>query len=366
MSREGQMDVRAAVVAANHGYGFIDVSGLGNSGKSALVDVLREFDEVWAPEFSFEFDLLRMPGGLIELKRWLCDDWSPIRSHAALRAFEELVERTGLDPHWWDVPGMLRSTSHRYDRRFQGRFRALSHRFAESFVLGRYRAEWSYDSLRDSDLQRFRRRLLRKLGWRRPGLREVLLVDGAQFAERATRYLQELYSLAVDREVRFIVLNNGLEPFNPVPGLDLILGARQVVVTRDPRDVYVSGRNADRVAKQDRALLASDNDGMNKSFLATDDLRQFVQRYRLYHHKLYRGSDARVMHVRFEDLVGDYETTLGRVRRFLGLQQARQPRARQCFAPDRSAGNVGLWRRYGAPAEIEYIERELRPYLVEQ
>jgi len=346
-------------------YTFLDVSGVGNSGKSAVVDVLREFEAIWAPEFSFEFDLLRAPGGLIELKTWLCDDWSPVRSHAAMRAFEEVIERMGVDPAWWNLPALLRSSSHRYDRRFQGHFLPLSRRFATSFIVGRYCAEWSYDTLRESDVVRFVRKVLRRLGLRRAILREVLLVDGADFAERTTRYLRELFAHAVPRDVAFIVLNNGLEPFNPVPALDMIRGARQLVVTRDPRDVYVSGQNLHSAAPQDRALLASDNDGLNKSFLATDDLELFVRRYRLYHQKLYRGSDSRVLHLRFEDLVCQYETTLARIMQFVGVPPERHLRRQQCFSPVRSRANVGLWRRYGRAAEIDYIERELRPHLVE-
>ena len=282
-----------------------------------------------------------------------------------MRAFQDVIERMGVDPPWWNLPALLRSTSHRYDRRFKGHFLPLSRRFAASFIVGRYRAEWSYDTLRESDVPRFGRKVLRRLGLRRVILREVLLVDGADFAERATRYLQELFSHAVPRGALFIVLNNGLEPFNPVPGLDMIHGSRQFVVTRDPRDVYISGQNLHSVATQDRALLASDNDGLNKSFLATDDLELFVRRYRLYHQKLYRGTDPRVLQLQFEDLVCRYEATLARIMEFLGLSPEEQRRRQQCFSPTDSRANVGLWRRYGRPAEIAYIERELRPYLVE-
>ena len=37
---------------------YIDVSGVGNSGKSAVVDLLREVDEIYVPDFQFEFDLI--------------------------------------------------------------------------------------------------------------------------------------------------------------------------------------------------------------------------------------------------------------------------------------------------------------------
>lgn len=345
---------------------FLDVSGVGNSGKSALVDLLREFDGVWAPEFWFEFDLLRVPGGLVELKTALCDDWSPIRSHAAVRAFCEVVDRMGVDPRWWDMRGLLRSSSQRYDRRFRGRFRELSRRFADSFIVGRYRAEWPYDDLDRSDSRRFARKLLRRMGFRRLLMREVLLVDGAQFGERATRYLQDLYAQLVPEETTWVTLNNGFEPFNPVPFLEMLQGSRQIIVTRDPRDIFVSGLNAYRVTGENRQLLASDNDGLNKSFLATDDLRLFTKRYRLYHEKLYRGEDPRVMHLRFEDLIYRYDATVAAVTQFLGIDREQHRRAGQAFSPERSAANAGLWRRYKGRAEIDYIECELGPYLIEQ
>ncbi|HEY2402404.1 MAG TPA: sulfotransferase [Steroidobacteraceae bacterium] len=346
------------------GYRFIDVSGVGNSGKSALVDLLREFEGLWVPEFWFEFDILRIPGGLLELKTWLCDDWSPVRSHSAVRSFHDVAERMGLDPRWWDLRGLMRSTSQRYDRRFKGRFRDVSHRFADSFVIGRYRSEWPYDSAREGDLRRFVRKILRRVGLRRQVMPEVLLVDGVDFSARATHYLDDLYSGIVGPGTEAVVLNNGLEPFNPLPGLDMIRGSRQCVVTRDPRDVFVSGLGVHQVGGADRKLLAHDNDGVNKSFLATDDIQLFVKRYRLYHEKLYRGDDPRVLRVRFEDLVRKYETTVDQVAAFLGLDRARQ-RRHTFFSPDRSGRNVGVWRQYRGRDQINYIERELSAYLVE-
>lgn len=46
---------------------FIDVYGVGNSGKGALVDLLRELDGIYVPEWSFEFDMIRLPVGLLDI-----------------------------------------------------------------------------------------------------------------------------------------------------------------------------------------------------------------------------------------------------------------------------------------------------------
>lgn len=342
---------------------FVDVSGVGNSGKSAAVDLLREIDGLWAPEYSFEFDLPRVPGGLIDLRTNLVTDWSPVRSHAAVHAFRDVVHKMGRDPAWWDIWGLMQSTSQRYDRRFRGQFIELSERFLQSLVVGSYRAEWPYSDLAEQPLLRLGRKILRRAGLRRQLAREVLLVDGAKFDQRAAAYLETLYRSIVSPQTELVVMNNAFEPFNPVPFLDMLAGSKQIVVTRDPRDMYVSGLNAHKVDKRDRGLLAFDNDGMNKSFLATDDLSMFVKRYRLYHTNLYRGPDPRVLRLRFEDLVADYERTVQRVLDFLGVAPTQHARPKSAFDPQRSAANIGIWRRYSGGAELRHIEAELGEYL---
>lgn len=343
---------------------FIDVSGVGNSGKSAMVDLLREVEGIYSPEYWFEFDLLRVPDGIIDLRNHLVSDWSPIRSHAAIHAFRNVVRKMGRDPTWWDLPGLLDSTSQRYERRFNRRFIELSETFVKSFIIGSYRAEWPYDSLRENDMLRFVRKILGRLGLRKHLAREVLLVQGADFDARASAYLQALYREFVPANVDRVVLNNGFEPFNPLPGLDMLAGSQQIVITRDPRDIYVSGLNFHNVKGSDSRLLAFDNDGMNKSFLATDDLEVFVRRYRLYHENLYRGSDARVLQIRFEDLIRDHQTVVPRVFEFLGVPMSRHVRRGTVFVPERSAKNIGIWKQYSRKDEMQYFEDQLPEYLV--
>ena len=341
---------------------FIDISGVGNSGKSAVVDLLREVDGLFAPEYWFEFDFIRVPGGLLDLRHCLLEDWSPIRSHAAYYAFVDVLHKMGCDPAPWDLLGLLQSTSQRYDGRFRGQFRKLSLEFLEQFKVGSYKAEWPYDSLKEGSFTRFSRKILRRLGLRKHLVRDVLLVDGKDFDNAARAYLEKLYGLIVPSDCDGIVLNNGFEPFNPAPGLDM-LAARQIVVTRDPRDVYVSGLNHHNVSREDANLLSFDNDGMNKSFLAADDLALFVKRYRLYQEKVFSGSRPDVLHVAFERLITDPRPYTKRILEFLEIDPSRHTKANQFFVPARSARNVGIWEHYSRQDEIRYIESELSAYL---
>ncbi|MCS1408631.1 MAG: hypothetical protein M2R45_01807 [Verrucomicrobia subdivision 3 bacterium] len=344
---------------------FIDISGVGNSGKTAVTDLLREVEGVYSPEYSFEFDLFRVPGGLLDLRRNLKTDWSPVRSHAAYFQFLDVVTKMGANPAWWNIPGLFRSTSQRYQRRFNHKFQRLSEEFVNSFVKGRYRAEWPYENLRMSGWRRFLCKVLRRLGMRRYLMAEVVMIDGEDFDARALAYLSALYREVVQDGEKLVVLNNGFEPFNPSPGLDMLAGSRQVVVIRDPRDCYVSGLNHYKVDSEDKHLLAFDNDGLSKSFLATDDLDMFVRRYRLYNEKVYQGDDPRTLHIRFEDLVRRYEDCVARIFRFLEISPLRHKQPGKYFDHHVSAKNVGIWRHYRHRDEVRYLESELSEFLID-
>ena len=342
---------------------FVDISGVGNSGKGALVDLLRELDDFYVPEYWFEFDMLRVPGGLLDFRHCLLEDWSPIRSHAAYHQFIAVIEKMGLDPYPWDIIGLINSTGQRYDRRFGGQFRSLSRQFANQFIEGAYKTEWPYDGLREDGIERLTKRLLRRLGVRKSLFDDVLLMNGHDFDKRAKVYLENLYRLFISPTCDHVVFNNGFEPFNPEPGLAM-LGARQIVVTRDPRDIYVSGLNSHNINDEDRHLLAFDNDGLSKSFLATDDLDVFIRRYELYQKHLFSGINNDVLHVTFEGLILDYDLQTERIFAFLGVNPTRHRRANTKFIPSKSRKNIGLWKDYGQQDEIKYIEEKLKDYLV--
>ena len=82
---------------------FIDVSGIGNSGKSAVVDFLREIEDIHVPNFQFEFDLIRTKDGLLDLRNSVNNDWSPVRSGIAYKLFTKKVMRMGIDPKPYNI-----------------------------------------------------------------------------------------------------------------------------------------------------------------------------------------------------------------------------------------------------------------------
>ena len=51
---------------------IVNVTGVGNAGKGAVVDLLREFNSIWAPRSDFEFDFFRVYGGMFDFLNTWC------------------------------------------------------------------------------------------------------------------------------------------------------------------------------------------------------------------------------------------------------------------------------------------------------
>lgn len=337
---------------------FVDVSGIGSSGKSAVTDLLREFDGLYVPHFQFEFDLIRAPGGLLDLRHAVQEDWSPVRSHAALNRFRRLVRTLGIDAKPWQLGKLISSGSQRYSRQFGPSYFKIWETFCEALVALRYRAEWPYDDYEISGWWRVAKRVLKRLGMREAFLHQVTVIDGSRFDTLARHAMQQLYAPLMTPGQTLAILNNALEPFNPSPGLDLLGDARQIVVVRDPRDVFATGQKASGDVKT-RGMQAFDNDGLNKTFLASDDVSAFCLRHRLHWDSLPKSRDRRIMRIWFEDLVEQPEQTVAEILRFLDLDPAGHTAPRTAFKPEVSRKSVRAARHFPDQEAIAVITDRL-------
>ena len=338
---------------------FVDVSGIGSSGKSAVTDLLREFDCLYVPHFQFEFDLIRAPGGLLDLRHAVKEDWSPIRSHAALRRFRRLARVLGADPKPWQLWQLANSASQRYSRQFGAAYFEAWDELCDALVALSYRAEWPYDDYEISGAWRLTKRLLKRFGLRERFLHEVTVIDGQHFDELARRAMQRLYAPLMREGQVAAILNNAIEPYNPAPGLDMLGDARQIVVVRDPRDVFATGQKATGDARLS-GIQAFDNDGLNKTFLASDNVDTFCQRHRIHWDALPNDDDdPRVLRIWFEDLVGQPEDTISRICRFLELDPSRHTAPNTAFKPEVSRKSVGAATRFPDQLAIAAIADQL-------
>lgn len=332
---------------------YLDLSGYAFTGKSAVIDLMREFTGYSVAFFQFEFALLRIQGGIRDLQAALVEDWSPIRSDAAIRRFRRLVTRLGTRHTLTSPRSWFQATGWNYGEYFPG-FIARSQAYLGELIDADWRADWPYPMGEMGSLELFARKVAQKL--RLPGAMDVRISlaapTPARFHEATRRYLADLmraYTTGpkalttpanVGVPIRTVVMHNTCEPFNPGKALCYFHEARSIIVDRDPRDNYVAGL-------------------WYRPTRLPPEL--FAKRYRLYRELGQRHPDppGRVMRLRFEDLVLDYGKTLPRILDFLGEDPAAQVEPRRYFDPAVSAKNVGIWRSHPDQAAITMIKDAL-------
>lgn len=347
-------------------YHYIDISGLGNSGKSAAVDFLREFQKIGAPEFSFEFDLFRLPNGILDLHYHLVEDWTLIKSNYAIVEFRKLTKTLAGSRSRRPIYDALFSAGTGYEKRFKNSFGIACREYINSFIIGKFLTFWPYLLICDNPAVRFYKKILIKFKFKKSLLSPIFLVNGKNFKEKTTQFINTIFSNFFEHDYQILTFNNTFEPFNPIRSLDILENSKIIIVTRDPRDVYVSGLNHHKVQKKDLHLQAFDNNGINKSFLGTDDLNLFVARQKIFFEKLYKGNDSRVKIIRFEDLNLKYESVTKEIIKFINLVPDDHTHPKKYFNPEISKKNIGIWKKYSNQEEINFIYNHLKEYCFEE
>jgi hypothetical protein len=324
-------------------YKFLDLSGYGFSGKHAVIDLVREFRGYHVPHFAFEFNLIRIQGGIRDLETALVDDWSPVRSDAAIRRFKRLVKRLGSKNRWTDPRSWFSAVGWNYDEYYNRRFFELSDEYIAGLVTATWVTDWPYPLGELSGCELFVRKLARILGIKGAYDFEVNLAAPDRFLELTRTYLARLLSSKVSEDTTAIVMHNAFEPFNPQRSLRYFESARCIVVDRDPRDTFV-----DQLKYRPMRLPVD----------------EFIRRYRLYRRIAARNltESKDILRIRFEDLVLEYDHMVTRILDFLGEVGSIHATPKKYFDPTVSIKNVGMWKQYGRQGEIEKIYRELREY----
>lgn len=310
---------------------ILDLSGYMFSGKSALSDLLREFSGIHVPNYRVEFDLLRVSGGLIDLHNAVID-WSPIRTHSALNRFEQVTRRMASRPTF---PANLFFTGFGYEANYPGLLKFLDSFLREAVVVS-WQTPWPYDDLDDGPWVTFSRKLRNKFGVNR--MITYRLTSPEVFISAAQRFIRNILIEGVEyRDGEIIVTHNALEPFNPALHLNLLGDdARCITVDRDPRDIYATAITTQQGF--------NDNLEFYKRIAGAHSVETFIKRYLLYR-AMTDTSSENVLRVRFEDLVNRYEHTLHQVCDFLRLDVRNHQHRYKYFIPERSAKNLGLWKK---------------------
>lgn len=348
---------------------FVDLSGYVISGKSAVIELMQEFDGYFCAGRDVEFELCRVRNGLRDLESALVDNWNPAGATLAVRKFLDLIDGMGRSPSLYNIFGQYNSFATKYDDKFHGQFTALATEYANSLVSFQFRSQVAHPYLFRSRIQFFIDRILLKTGLRGTyKIEDILMtVPPKKFYILTRRFLDNLFnqhnffsgdsklgsSISKYERYNTFVMSNAAEPFSPSKTLNLFNNCKQIIVDRDPRDMYL-------------AVTQEDDRGEKKHFSISgeEDIKIFVERYRYLRQRteLISETDERRKIIMFEDLVLNYEKTVLSILEFLQEDSSLHIHKKKFFDPESSLKSVGMWRNIQNSSEIDYISKELPEY----
>ncbi|MDE1326591.1 hypothetical protein L9W97_15745 [Vibrio aestuarianus] len=332
---------------------YLDLSGYMFSGKSAFSDLMREFDGYLVPDYRTEFDLVRVSGGLLDLRGCIVDNWSPIRADASVKKFKKTINVLSRTPKGFRK---LYQSGFGYEKIYPNIDLATS-KFISELICDSWRMKWPY-ALVDLDgfaifKTKLKAKLEKKFAW--PEV-EFNLISGHEFDKKAQAYIKELLCYKLPSNVDTVVTHNALEPYNPELGIDLFGVAKSIVIDRDVRDIYMTSIT----------LNPGYNDDVDtfKKISGSFNIDSFIKRQKLLRQIKPNKRETRVLRINFEDLVYKYDDTISEIINFLEIDQSKHVLKGMYFNPEASKKNTKLWLNCDKKvrAEISKIERELSDY----
>lgn len=169
------------------------------------------------------------------------------------------------------------------------------------------------------------------------------------FEEAARIHVKEFLAAFGATFDKPLILDQPFAGNNPQACFKFFEDPYAIVVDRDPRDNYVFA-NTRLVGKLPH-------------FMPTQPVDDFVKYYRALRDKQpYKEKNDRVLSIRFEDMVYNYDIATKQIQEFLNLPE--NPNPKSIFDPAISMPNTQIWKRFPQYAkDIEYIEKELPEYL---
>lgn len=325
---------------------IISCVGFHATGSGAVDDFLREFDNIQTAEYGIESRFLQDPDGISDLEYNLFDNYHRLNSTFALKRYLYFVERE----------------KRTYHHVFGKQWEQLSKEYIQSLC------QFSYAGYFHSDIREFRglklliykaRRMFNKLlpapirknkyyNYFKKEKTYFSNCTREYFLDRTHDYILKLCDLLNPKRKEYVVLDQVISP-NHIDRYMPYLpdGSKIIIVTRDPRDVYLN----DVIKNNDVVLPHEIN-----QFCEVFRKQRFVAEY----------SSPNVLFIHFEDMIYRYEETTDLIMRFLGLSREDHILPCRFFNPQISVKNTRLWEKMpGHENEVSIIESKLGDFLYE-
>ena len=326
-------------------------TGYMGSGSSAITDLISEFKDCQNEHKDYEYVFLHSPNGLFDLEDKLLRGNNAIRSDEAIRSFEEQMHKFYNKKFWWIG---------NYERIIGPKFKDLTDKFIDN--IQEYNFEGFWYTHEEVNFKMFIKLLLRKpfklLVKDKQKFKPILRYDDGMrisfikkddFYKCAHDYIYDVVNY-IGKGKKNIILDQFLLPFNLYRVDNYFDDALKVIVVeRDPRDVYI----LNKYIWPERNLCVP----MPK------DVNEFCKFYKGMRESEIACNSDKVLRIKFEDLIYNYDNEVTKIIKFLGFTKADHINKKKRFNPDLSIENTQLFRKEEYIEEIKIIEKELKDYL---
>ena len=326
-------------------------TGYMGSGSSAITDLVSEFNDCQNEHRSYEFVFLHCPNGLFDLEDKLLKGNNAIRSDEAIRSFEIQMNKLYDKKYWWVG---------NYKKIIGTDFMKLTKNYIKNIQEFNYQGYWYTHE--EVDKKMFFKLLIRKpfkiLSGNKIKFKKVLkyhdgmrisFIKDEDFYKRSHDYIYSIIE-ELSKGKKNIILDQFVLPFN-LFRVDKYFDnkLKVIVVERDPRDVFVLNK-----------YIWSEKGITVPMPIEVEEFCEFYQKMREYEKEC---TSTKILRVKFEDLIYNYNKELERIMKFLEFTSNDHVNKKVRFNPDVSIKNTQLFRKEEYKEEIKMIEKKLKKYL---
>ena len=324
----------------------IFVAGLGATGSSAVIDLLKEVNTYFV--FENEFRLFVDPGGLVNLRDSLVYNWSIYQTDAAIKKFRKIT--------------------YAIDKRFRNPYSTLGHnkylddklliytdQFLNEITELDYDGLWyGIDNILKRQLNKYKLFTRKKIITSKIFVGKQLTLD--QFNEIVNNYVNNIIDYCLKKyKAKHFCFNENFSCMFPEKITDMVEGSKMILVVRDPRDVYST-------AIQNKWMAAP---GRNEDFLKWE--YSIFSRWLKIQDRL-KGIDPegkKFKVIKFEDLITDYEQTKEKIFDWCSISNGDHVFPKKYLDPTISKKNVGLWKTAITPELAKRISQKFENFYKE-
>lgn len=326
-------------------------TGYMGSGSSAITDLIAEFKDCQNEYKTYEYVLLHCPNGLFDLEDKLLIGNNAIRSDEAIRSFELQMKKLYNKKFWWVG---------NYQKIISPNFMNITNDYIKNIEQFNYQGYWYTHE--EVNPKMFLKLLLRKplkiLTLNKLRFNKVLkyqdgmrisYINSEEFYKYSHDYIYKVIE-EISKGKENIILDQFLLPFNLFRVdnyFDDLL--KVIVVERDPRDVFIINKYIWQ-KKQIGVPFPT-------------EVKQFCQVYKKMRKSEKECHSDKVLRIKFEDLIYNYEDTITKITKFLRFKESDHINKKTRFIPELSIKNTQLFRKDEYLEESKIIEKELKEYL---